>query len=253
MTSRHLSLYPRGMVLGLALVALAATLGNAAEPIAPSWATEAGKPVYRAAQGIADGLYALASGRLIAPLLPDRLASRISSVPDEDSLPIFAAHWREKEERAAAAGLAARPTGDAATPMATAAWSRDQLDAQRHALIDAFAATLVDRYRLQKLGRATSAYARNADNWNADFLVPGILLGGAYAYLAGIRADLNVRQMHVRLDMAPGERIRSAAQGDESRRLARLAISRRGSPLSVYAEWSAHAPQRLGANWSRRF
>ena len=72
--------YPWGMVLGLALATLAATAAPAAEPIAPSWAADAGRPVYRAAQGIADGLYALASGRVIAPLLPERLASRISSV-----------------------------------------------------------------------------------------------------------------------------------------------------------------------------
>lgn len=241
----------------VALPLLLATLTAApagAEALPPqAWSGAASAPAFRAAQVLADGAYDL-SGALLRPLLPDAVAARVASAPDADSAPVFAARLRQRQERAVEAGLASRPAGDAATPAAVAEWSRGLLDAQRDAALDAFAMTLADRYRLQRLGRATGDFARDSAHWtSADFLAPGAVLGGAYAYLAGIRADFAAHGLKFRLDLAPGERLRAAAEGGAGGRLARVAVSRHGSPLSVYGEWSARASERVGAVWSRRF
>lgn len=242
------------VALPLLVAALTAAPARAAATPPQAWAGEASGPAFRAAQAVADGVYEFASGAVLRPILPDALAARVASAPDEDSAPVFAARLRARQERAIEAGLASRPAGDAATPAAVADWSRGLLEAQRDAALDAFAMTLADRYRLQRLGRATGDYAKDSAHWSSpDFLAPGFVLGGAYAYLAGVRADFTARGLKFRLDLAPGERLRSAAEGGGAGRLARVAVSRRGSPLSAYAEWSARASERVGATWTRRF
>src|SRR5579859_7846221 len=98
--------------LVLTLLAAAAPL-RAEDAIAPSWAASAGRPAFRAVQAVADGVYELAGGGLLKPLLPEDLRSRLDQGPGGDSYDAFAARLRERQERAARRDLDSRPGADA--------------------------------------------------------------------------------------------------------------------------------------------
>jgi hypothetical protein len=240
------------MRLVVALLALAAAPVHAEDAIAPDWAADAGRPAFQTVQAVADGVFGLASGDVLRPLLPDRLSDQLRAAPEGDSYDAFAARLREREERAARQDLDTRPAAGAA-PEDFQAWSRDALAAHRDAAYDAFAAAMAERYGLPGFGRSANDYALDPDRWTADAVAPGVLLGGAYAYLAGVRADLLAGPVKLGVDLAPGDRLRAAAESGSGGRLARVSVSSPGSPLSLYTEWSARSSERVGASWSKRF
>ena len=240
------------MKLGFVLLALAAAPLKAETAIAPDWASGAGRPAFQAVESIADGVFGLASGGVFKPLLPAELGARLDAAPESDSYDAFAARLSERERRAAKRDLETRPAADAA-PDAVSAWGRESLAAHRDAALDALAGSMADRYGLPVFGRSAGDYALDASHWRADAVAPTVLLGGAYAYLRGIRADVPAGPVKIELELAPGDRLRAAAEGATSRHLARVAVSPLSSPLSLYAEWSARSSERVGANWSKRF
>jgi hypothetical protein len=232
-----------------AVVALLAVPLKAEDAIAPDWASSAGRPAFHAVQAVADGVYDFASGSLFKPLLPESLASRLDSAPDADSYESFSAHLAAGEERAARRDQETRPAPDA-DPEAIAAWSRTALATHRAAAMDAFAATMGERYGLPGFGRSANDFVRDPDNWSPAALGSAALFGGAYAFVAGVRADVPAGPVAFALDAAPGDRLIAPSCHHE---LARVAVGPRGSPFSVYAEWDAHEPERVGARWSQRF
>ncbi len=224
--------YTGVMRLAPALAVLAFLPAGARAASAPDW-TDSGRPAFRAAQSLVDGAYAFAGRRLLAPLLPGSVARGLPRLPDGDAYAPFIADLRQREVTLAGEGAAS-------------------VSAQRGALIGAFGQAMRDRYRLRVVGRAAQAWARDPAAWDPRDLAPAALLGGACAYLAGLRAALPAGPLDFRLDLAPGARLRAAASGTD-RRLARVSVGRRGSPLSFYGEWSARSPERFGARLSRRF
>jgi hypothetical protein len=231
----------------LALLLLAGAPLRAQESIAPDWAESAGRPAFRAVQAVADDVFDVASGGVLRPLLPDSLSSQLADAPDGDSYEAFSARLRRGEEHAARLDLETRPGPDAA-PEEVLAWSRASLDAHRDAALDALAGTMAERYGLPGFGRATDDYLLDSDHWRADELAPTALLGGAYFYAAGVRADWPAGPLRLGLDLPPGERMLSPC-----RRRARVSVSPLGSPFSLYGEWSARSSERVGVSWSRRF
>lgn len=240
--------YTRGMKAALAAV-LAATLA-----VPASAREDAGRPVYRLAETLTDGVYGLMRGHLFAALLPRRLAGRMAPAPDRDSYGVFRARLAKTHARAARRAMEAVPAGAAATPAAQAEWRRLVRDEEQDALADAFASTLVDRYQLERFGEYSGTYALNPGNWEPGFLASASVLGGAYLWAAGVDAGWDAGPVRVGLRLAPGWRWRMAA-GGHGRRLAGLELSRRGSPLSLRAEWGASGPaaERTSLVWERRF
>lgn len=232
---------------------LAAVL--AAAPALPAAAqSEAGRPVYRLAETLSDGVYGLMRGHLFSALLPRRLAGRMAPAPDRDSYGVFRARLAKTHARAARRAMEALPSGAAATPAAQAEWRGLVRDEEQDALADAFASTLVDRYQLERFGEDSGAYALNPGNWEPGFLASASVLGGAYLWAAGVDADWDAGPVRVGVRLAPGWRWRAAADGG-GRRLAGLELSRRGSPLSLRAEWgsSGAAAEKTSLVWERRF
>jgi hypothetical protein len=215
------------MRLALALVALTALPAGAVSPAGTPW--DAARPAYRAAQSFTDGAYAALRRGLLSPVLPGRVSRAMAAPEADDSFDVFSARLRAREEALARAGDAGP-------------------SAQRSAVVDAFGSALNERYRLRLVGRSAESWARDPGAWHARELAPAALFGGALAFAAGLRADLPAAGLDWRLDLAPGARFLARST---DRRLARLAVSRPGSPLSLYTEWSARA--RVGASFSRRF
>lgn len=234
-------------------IALAAALA-ATMALPASAQQEAGRPVYRLAEGISDGVYSLMRGHLFAALLPRRLAGRMAPAPDRDSYGVFRARLAKTHARAARRAMEAVPSGAAATPAAQAEWRRLVRDEEQDAVADAFASTLVDRYQLERFGEASGAYALDPGNWEPGFLASASVLGGAYLWAAGVDADWDAGPVNVGVRLAPGWRWRMAAAGG-GRRLASLELSPRGSPLSLRAEWGASGPaaERTSLVWEKRF
>lgn len=232
----------------------AALLLFPALPAAAAWREAPGRPAYRLAEGLSDGVYGLMRGHLFSALLPRRLVRHMAPAPEKDSYGAFRARLSRTHARAASRAMDARPRGLAATPAAQAQWAALVRDEEQDALTDAFASTLVDRYELENFGKDSGAYALNRANWEPGFLASASVLGGAYLWAAGVDADWDAGPMRVGLRLAPGWRWRAAAEGN-GRRLARLEFSPRGSSLSLRAEWGASGPaaEKTSLVWERRF
>ena len=240
--------YTGGMRFALAAVLVA---GSALPAAARS---EAGRPVYRLAETLSDGVYGLMRGHLFSALLPRRLTGKMARAPRRDSYGVFRARLSRTHARAARRAMDARPDGQAATPAAQAEWRRLVRDEEVDALADAFASTLVERYELERFGRDSGAYALDPGNWEPRFLASASVLGSAYLWAAGVDADWDAGPVRVGVRLAPGWRWRMAADGG-GRRLAGIELSRRGSPLSLRAEWGSSGPaaERTSLVWERRF
>jgi len=251
--ARPRSGYASSMTLALVLLALTAIPLKAAEPgSAPDWTPETGRPAFQAAQAVVDGVFGVASG-VLKPLLPDGLDSRrLTDSPAGDTYADFTARLERGEARADRLAQESRPLADA-TPVDFQNWGRSAFNAHRDAAMDAFAGSLADRYGLPGFGRAANDYALDPRGWGADALAPGLLFGGAYAFLAGVRTRIPAGPVVIGLNVAPGRTLLSAAEGDSARRLARVSAALSGSPLELYAEWSARSSERVGTSWTCRF
>ena len=238
-------------------IALASALIAAALPAsAEGWSDAAARPAYRAVETLSDGAYSLLRGSLFTPLLPGRLSQRMSAVPVTDSYSVFSAELKRRQERAAHRDAESLPLG-AATPAALAEWRERALSAHRDAALDALAETLVGRYQLDRFGRDSGDYAAQSGHWDREFMTSAILLGGSYAYLAGIRADWTAGSARFGLDLKPGSALRGAFENGAGEDLADLRVSPRGTPLCLKTSWGLRngraRAQKVGLSYARRF
>lgn len=236
------------------LLAALLLLGLATAARADDW--DAARPVYRGFERVADRVYGLMRGHLFSAVLPGGLSRRMSATPSASSDAVFARRLASRQERARARILEARPLGQASSPSALSAWRATALSAQSAAITDALADTLVARYELQRFGEDSGRFALDPRNWDAEFLASATILGGAYLYAAGLRADWTVGSLRVDLDSPAGPALAAAARGGEGR-LAELRLSPRGCPLSLKTAWGLRAGRlssdQFGLTYAARF
>lgn len=235
---------------------LALTLAASALPVsAEGWTDAAARPAYHAIETVSDRVYGLMRGDLFTPLLPGRLSQKMSSVPSGDSYSAFTAELRRRQERAARRD--AESLQGVTTPQAQTEWRRRALTAHREAALDALAHTLLGRYQLDRFGKDSGEYAKHGEHWDREFLTSGLLLGGAYAYFAGVRAGWNAGPAHIGLDLRPGQALRSSIENGSGAGLASLRVSPRGTHLTLRTDWGLHSgraqAQRVGLSYSNRF
>ncbi len=232
--------------------ALLLTLAGPAR--AEDW--DAARPMYRGVERVADRVYGLVRGHLFSAVLPGRLSRRMSAAPAATSDALFAQRMARRQVRARERILEARPMGQASSPMALAAWRDTAISLQTTAISDALADTLVKRYQLERFGEDSGEYALDPRNWDPEFLASATVLGGAYLYVAGLRADWTVGALRVDLDSPAGPSLANAAREGEGR-LAELRLSPRGSPLSLRTAWGLRggrlASEQVGLAYSTRF
>ncbi|MDX6769384.1 MAG: hypothetical protein SF051_07615 [Elusimicrobiota bacterium] len=236
------------------LLAAALLLFFAGPARADDW--DAARPVYRGFERVADRFYGLMRGHLFSAVLPGRLSRRMSATPAASSDAVFARRMARRQDRARVRILEARPLGQASTPAALAVWRDTALSAQTAAVTDALADTLVTRYELERFGQDSGRYALDPRNWDAEFLASATVLGGAYLYAAGLRADWTAGAVRVDLDSPAGSALASAARSGEGR-LVELRLSPRSSPLSLKSAWGLRrgrlASEQVGLAYTTRF
>lgn len=217
---------------------------------------DAARPVYRGVERVADRVYGLMRGHLFSAVLPGRLSRRMTAAPAQSSDLVFTARMARHQDRARVRILEARPLGQASSPAALAAWRDTAMSVQTTAVADALADTLVSRYQLERFGRDSGRYALDPRNWDPGFLASATVLGGAYLYAAGLRADWTAGALRVDLDSPAGPALASAARNGEGR-VAELRLSPRSSPLSFKTAWGLRggrfANEQVGLAYSARF
>lgn len=236
------------------LLAAALLLHLAGPARAEGWDTA--RPVYRGFERVADRVYGLMRGHLFSAMLPGRLSRRMAAAPLASSDALFAQRMARRQDRARERILEARPLGQASSPSALAAWRDTAISVQTTAVADALADTLVNRYQLERFGEDSGRYALNPRNWDAEFLASATVLGGAYLYAAGLRADWTAGAVRVDLDSPAGPALASAARNGEGR-VAELRLSPKGSPLSLKTSWGLRggrfASDTVGLGYAKRF
>lgn len=236
--------------------ALAAVLlaSLAAPAAAEGW--DAARPVYRGVERVADRVYGLMRGQLFSAVLPGGLSSRMSAAPSASSDRVFAERMARRQERVRLRVLESRPVGQASSPAALAGWRDAAFAAQKAAFTDALADTLVHRYQLERFGQDSGRYAGDPRNWDAEFLASATVLGGAYLYAAGLRADWARGGVRLDLDSPAGPALAAAARSGDGR-LAELRLSPKGSPLSLRSAWALRggrlASDQVGVGYTARF
>lgn len=244
--------YPKSrMNKALAAVLLLALAGPAR---ADDW--DAARPVYRGVERVADRVYGLMRGHLFSAVLPGGLSRRMAAAPAASSDAVFAQRMARRQERVRQKVYETRPLGQASSPAALAGWRDAAISAQTAAVTDALADTLVFRYELQRFGEDSGRYALDPRNWDAEFLASAGVLGGAYLYAAGLRADWTAGPVRFDLDSPAGPALASAARSGEGR-VAELRLSPKGSPLSLRSAWGLRAGRLasdlVGVGYTTRF
>lgn len=187
----------------------------------------AANPAFRLAQGVSDGVYNFMRSHLISAILPEGLTRSLRRAPQGDSYTLFKKHFHDNEVRALRRWAAAPPTQDAT--LAT--------EEQVAVLIDSFQDTMLGRYDLQLFGKATGQYAKDRRNWDAGFLTMAGIMGGAFLYLNGLRADAAVGPMRLGIDLRAGHKLRRALQGAaNASRVAGLELGYKDHPLTLAAQ-----------------
>lgn len=217
---------------------------------------DAARPVYRGFERVADRVYGLVRGHLFSAMLPGGLSRRMAAAPAASSDAVFARRMSRRQERARVRVLEARPVGQGASPAALAAWRATAISAQSTAIADALADTLVARYELQRFGEDSGRYALDPRNWDAEFMASATVLGGAYLYAAGLRADWTAGAMRVDFDSPAGPALAATARSGDGR-LAELRLSPKASPLSLKTTWALRAgrlaSEQVGLAYTARF
>jgi hypothetical protein len=226
----------------------AALVGSLALPARAEWS---GRPAYRALEKVSDGVYGFMRGTLTSTL-PRRLTRDMAAAPERDSYEVFREEFSRRHDGAVARIRAAKPTAAVDGPSAQAAWRGYAAEQEQDALLGAFAETMVGRYKLESFGENSGAYAKDRRNWDASFLAPAAVFGGAYLWVAGVDAGWRAGPARVGLRVAPGWRWRAAGG---ARRLATVELSPAGSALKLSADWGGSGPEAeaVALNWTRRF
>jgi hypothetical protein len=211
---------------------------------APAAAADWSVP-YGAVEAVSDGVYGLLRGQFFAAVLPQGLSRQMSRAPNGSSYAAFARRLRRNQDEAERRIVTTRPTGAQALSIETTV------------VADALADSLIGRYQLEKFGRASGAYASQARNWDPEFIASAAVLGGAYLYAAGLRADWTMGPVRVDLDTKPGAALRSALESGEGRSLLALSLRPKDSPLAARFEGGLSSGratgERYGLSYSQRF
>jgi hypothetical protein len=235
----------------LAAVLFLALAGSAR---ADDW--DAARPMYRGVEKVADRVYGLMRGHLFSAVLPGNLSRRMASAPAASSDAVFTRRMARRQERVRQKVYETRPIGQASSPAALAGWRDTAISAQTAAVADALADTLVFRYELQRFGEDSGRYALNPGNWDAEFIASAGVLGGAYLYAAGLRADWTAGPVRIDVDSPAGPALSAAARSGDGR-LAELRVSPKGSPLSLRSSWGLRggrlASDQFGVGYTTRF
>ena len=134
-------------------------------------------------------------------------------------------------------------------------WARRE---QVSVIIDTFGSTMIERYRLERIGKKAGDYAQNKKNWDIQFLAVAGVVGGAFLYLNGVHAKTNLGPVTMALDMSAGRSVRKAIQDEKRlRRMAGVEIGWKDKPLTFHTEWGVdHGKVRnelYGAKYRKRF
>lgn len=233
-------------------------LGSPAEG---SWADPAITPAYRVLEDVTDGLFNFMRAQVVSAVLPERLARGLKAAPEADSALLFNRRFGENEARYLARAQAAYPVSGSlrsANAAEVRRWSSWAAQEQLHVAVESFKDTAIERYQLELFGHSSGTYAKDRRNWDPGFVTMAGLLGGAFLYLNGLHASVDVGPARIGLDLAAGLKYRQVLQGDGTgHRLANVELGLKHTPLSVAAEWGILAghlrQERVGVSYRLRF
>jgi hypothetical protein len=239
------------------LFLLAAVPARAAVPGAVEGVT---RPAYRVVERVTDGVYDALRSYFMGGVLPDRLSRGLEQSPNTDSYDLFANELSRRESRAVARLREAYPVVAAGQSPSTDQmnrWRSQVVQEQMEVVLDSFKDSIIERHRLESFGRYSGQYAKDRRNWSPDFLVPASILGGAFLYVNGMRADLRLKDLRVELSLRSGMLLREALNGAAAPRLAGIELGYRDRPLKVTADWgmarNRRPEERVGLRYSLRY
>jgi len=240
-------------------VLILATAGPAKAELAGA-VDDVARPAFHVVESVTDQVYDALRSYFVGGVLPGRLTRGLESSPTVDSYDLFSREVSRRESRTLDRLRSDYPVlrpGESETPGQLNQWRGEVVDEEVSVLIDSAKDALIERHRLESFGRYTGDYAKDQRNWDADFLVPAGILGGAFLYLNGMHADAHVRGFDLGVDLRSGLKLREALAGAAARRLAGLEVGYHGSPLKVTADWGLAAGRRadesLGLRYSLRY
>jgi hypothetical protein len=205
---------------------------------AADW-NSAAQPVYTAAESFTDGVYAF--------------LSRSGEGPRATSYELFSGELQGRQERAERLIAGSMPVGPASSGD-IAVWGGRAVAEEAKALTDTFASTFAQRYEVKPFSLVPGDSAADGD---AGRFASTALFGAAYAYAAGVRADLAAGPVRFDIDVNSGRALRRSSEGGPARRLASLRVSPRNSPLYLETVWGIRegrvGRESLGLNYSRHF
>ncbi len=202
---------------------------------------DAVRPAYRLVEGVADGVYDLTRRYVVGNLVPGRFSRNLLAAPGQDSGELFAANLRAREtdlfRRARETYPVAASVAGPEAPSLVRDWRARIVEEEQGVVVSALADTLLQRYRVPSLGRASETYIKDARNWDAGSLTMAGLLSGAAFYANGLHANLPVGEFRVRVDLRPGQCLRRALDGDTpARGWAAVELGFKGNPVTLALE-----------------
>lgn len=222
------------------------------------------RPAYRLAETAADRVYDLLRTRLLGTLLPGRLTRGLEHSPEKDSYEVFESALRRKEERFASRLIQRYPheafdvlAGVGAREDRLREWRAWAAEEQQGVVVSAFEDALLSRYGLDRFGVYSETYARDRQNWDPSFLTMAGLIGGAFAYANGIRAEAPMGPVRVQLGLRAGYRIKDAVAAGGRSRLGHIQLAYRDMPVAVAFEWAVSQGRvvrdTVGLRYEKRF
>jgi hypothetical protein len=237
------------LAAGIAIIPLFAAAAPAAD------FDSAAQPVYAAAENFTDGVYSFLD-KPLALLLPGRLAPQWEAAPQESSYDLFERELKSRQDRADRLIEQSLPVGPVSSN-GLAAWRGSVVGEERKTLTDAFAATFASRYDLKRYNPLSRDASDDSGGWDPGRLASTVLLGSAYVYAAGLRADFTAGPIKFDADVAPGSALLRSCESGRSGRLASLRVSHGDSPLALETDWGMRDGradrESVGINYTRRF
>lgn len=221
------------------------------------------RPIYRGAEAAADAVYELLRRRVVGPMLGGRYARGLEPAPDRDSYAKFEQALRKREDRFAGRLLERYPhqaldgSGMLAREQRMQQWRDWAFEEQRFVIVSAFEDALLARYGLDRFGEYSEDYAQDRRNWDPQFLTMAALLGGAFAYLNGVHAEVPWGPARVRVSLRAGYLIQRAAAADGRARLGDIQLAYKNVPVRLGVEWAVSdgrvVRDTIGLRYQKRF
>lgn len=221
------------------------------------------KPVYRAAERISDRTYDVLRSYVVRPALPGRLSRSLRAEPDGDSYQVFKARLRRNEARYAERLRESYPIaqigqgGEVQDRLrAWRAWAQEE---QQSVVVSAFGDALMQRYGIDRFGKASEKYAGQRRNWgDPGFFTMAAIVGGGLAYANGVHARAPMGPLRLYVDLRAAYLVQRAIQsGDPRARIGDVDLGYRGFPLRLTTAWGVDAghvrDELVGLKGSMRF